>query len=147
MKSETLKSPWTLSLLTALALPVWTAAQGPSRSQAQKSEPIQYNLVDLGPVGGAPGQPVTIATNGLISGAAATLQGTQHAVLWYRGLKLDIGRHGLGGANSVAFGDNVMSARQKPLLKTRTGKTFAASRRWGFPPPVLACHSYGDTGG
>src|SRR5271167_2052563 len=100
MKYTLLISMGAVSLLAALAIPVRLAAQ------EQNPEFARYTLTDLGPVGGAPGQPVTIAKNGLISGSAATSDGTVHAFLWYKGLQADIGTPGLGGSNSVAFGDN-----------------------------------------
>src|ERR1700694_1608630 len=83
------------SLLAALAI------AEPTRSERQR-----YTITDLGPVGPTPGQPYFITNNGLVSGAAATPNGTMHAVLWHRGLKIDIGTTGLGGPNSVAFGVN-----------------------------------------
>ena len=56
------------------------------------------------------GQPVCSANglnnSGLITGLAAAPDGTQHAVLWYRGQAMDISRPGLGGPNSAAFGVN-----------------------------------------
>src|ERR1700680_447917 len=70
------------------------------------AESPRYTVTDLGPVGGPPGQPFVIRNNGLISGAAAIAGGAMHAVLWSRGLKIDLGTPGLGGANSVAFGVN-----------------------------------------
>ena len=67
----------------------------------------RYNIFDLGVVGNPPAGPYIIRNNGLISGAAATLDGSSmHAVLWYKGWKFDIGTHGLGGPNSAAFGVN-----------------------------------------
>src|SRR5689334_4524561 len=66
-----------------------------------------YTVVDLGAVGGPPGQAYFVAGNGLVAGAAAAESGgSMHAVLWYKGQKLDIGTRGLGGPNSAAFGVN-----------------------------------------
>ena len=67
----------------------------------------RYNVFDLGVVGNPPAGPYIIRNNGLISGAAATPDGSSmHAVLWYKGWKIDIGTPGLGGQNSAAFGVN-----------------------------------------
>src|ERR1017187_7913725 len=52
--------------------------------------------------GPAPGQPLFVAPNGLIAGTVAT-NGPTNAMLWYKKLKLNIAKPGLGGANSVAF--------------------------------------------
>src|ERR1043166_9134411 len=63
----------------------------------------QYTVIDLGPLGGPPGQPFVIKNNGLISGAAAVSATVWHAVLWYMGSQFDIGTSGL---NSAGFGNN-----------------------------------------
>ena len=84
---------------------VW--AQEQSAMQKDWAAPARYNVFDLGVVGGTPGQPYVIRNDGLISGAAATPDGSSmHAVLWYKGQKIDIGTPGLGGPNSTAFGVN-----------------------------------------
>jgi hypothetical protein len=88
-----------LSLLAATALPVQAAAQDES------AVPRHYRIQDLGPVGPPPGQPEHLTNNGVISGGAAD-NNAEHAVLWYKRWKLDIGVPGLGGANSIAFGVN-----------------------------------------
>src|SRR5258708_17176371 len=69
------------------------------------AQPTRYTITDLGPVGGPPGSPYVITNNGLVGGAAA-VNTTMHAVLWHKGLKMDIGTPGLGGPNSLAFGVN-----------------------------------------
>ena len=66
----------------------------------------RYNVRDLGPVGGAPGQPFLITNNGLVIGSAAFPDGTEHAVLWYDVWRGDFGAPSLGGQNSVAFAIN-----------------------------------------
>jgi len=70
------------------------------------AQPSRYTVTDLGKVGPPPGQAFSITSNGLIGGAAATPSGVMHAVVWFHKLKLDIGKPGLGGANSVTFGAN-----------------------------------------
>src|ERR1039457_5051516 len=67
------------------------------------AQPPRYTVTDLGAVGGPPGQPYFITNNGLASGAAAIPDGRMHAVLWYKGQKVDIGTLGLGGPNSAGF--------------------------------------------
>ena len=41
-----------------------------------------------------------------MSGSSNLADGNQHAILWLEKLKVDIGAPGLGGPNSIAFGDN-----------------------------------------
>jgi hypothetical protein len=53
-----------------------------------------YEITDLGPVGGPPGQPYFITNNGLVSGAAA-VNTAMLAVVCHKGLKKDIGVRGL----------------------------------------------------
>jgi probable HAF family extracellular repeat protein len=68
------------------------------------AEPPSYIVTDLGPVG--IGQPYFLTNNSIASGGASNPDGTDHAVLWRKGLKIDLGTPGLGGLNSVAFGAN-----------------------------------------
>ncbi len=73
-----------------------------------QEEPTGYTLTDLGPLGPA-GQVLNISRNSVISGAVTVADGSDHAVLWHKRLMFDIGVHGLGGANSIAFGVNASS--------------------------------------
>jgi len=98
----TLISISSLTVLAALAIPAHITAQG---EQEHEREHVHYRIKDLGAVGTPPG-PEFITNNGLISGAAAIPDGAMHAVLWYKRLKLDIGKPGFGGPNSTAFGVN-----------------------------------------
>jgi len=66
----------------------------------------RYNVRDLGPVGGAAGQPEMITNNGLVIGVAGFPDGTEHAVLWYDVWRGDFGPPAFGGQNSIAFGIN-----------------------------------------
>ncbi len=75
------------SLLAALAI-----AQTPS-----------YTVTDLGPSGNPFSQATYLNNNGFVAGLA-TVNGAQHAMLWYQGISGDIGITGLGGPNSGAFG-------------------------------------------
>jgi probable HAF family extracellular repeat protein len=92
-----------ITLFTLLAMPIGLAAQG-----NQKTQKLQrYTISDLGPLqGGTFSQPFFINRYGLVSGSSNLSDGNQHATLWLQKLKVDIGTPGLGGPNSIAFGDN-----------------------------------------
>jgi probable HAF family extracellular repeat protein len=66
----------------------------------------RYSLTDLGPLGPG-GSVVHINRIGLIAGTLTAADGTDHASLWYRKHVIDIGKPGLGGANSIAYATNV----------------------------------------
>ena len=107
MKPTVLNSIWAVSLLAALSMPVRLTAQEQSAAQEQRPESARYTITDLGTLdGGTFSQPFFINKYGLVSGSARLPDGTQHAVLWLDGLMGDIGTPGLGGPNSIAFGDN-----------------------------------------
>lgn len=97
----------TASLLAVLAMPARSIAQ----AAASQSEPqnLRYNITDFGIVGGPPGQPFHISSNGIISGSSAAAGGAaqvEQAWLWFQGFKLNIGTPGLGGKNTVPFSVN-----------------------------------------
>src|SRR5579863_6781645 len=101
MKSQSL-----LSLLACvLAVPLTAgAAQGAQQAQLPAAH---YTVTDLGTLsGGNFSQPFFINRYGLVSGSSNLADGNQHATLWLEKLKVDIGAPGLGGPNSIAFGDN-----------------------------------------
>jgi uncharacterized membrane protein len=103
MKFQSLLSPsaW---LLAVLAVPLTIAAQD---TQPRTLLAVQYTVTDLGTLeGGTFSQPFFINRYGLVSGSSSLPDGTQHAALWLEELKVDIGVPGLGGPNSIAFGDN-----------------------------------------
>jgi len=76
-------------------------------AREQKSEPARYTITDLGTLeGGTFSQSFSINRYGLVSGSSNLADGNQHATLWLEKLKVDIGVPGLGGPNSIAFGDN-----------------------------------------
>src|SRR5579863_10674572 len=103
MKSQSLLSlsAW---FLAVLAVPLTAAAQG---AQQRTLATTHYTVTDLGTLGGGTfSQPFFINRYGLVSGSATLPDGNQHAVLWLDGLTGDIGAPGLGGPNSIAFGDN-----------------------------------------
>jgi probable HAF family extracellular repeat protein len=61
-----------------------------------------YSVQDLGVLGGTPGSPYFMSSNGLIAGAAVTANNQSHATVWFMGFKLDLATPGLGGINSMA---------------------------------------------
>jgi probable HAF family extracellular repeat protein len=99
----------------------------------------RYSVFDLGIVGGTPGQPYVIRNDGLISGAAATPDGSSmHAVLWYKGRKIDIGTHGLGGPNSTAFGVNELGqAVGQAETSANNSEDFCGFNAYGFPSSTV----------
>lgn len=107
MKSTLMMRISTMSLLAILAMPVGAVAQEQSATQQQKPELARYTVTDLGTLeGGTFSQPFSINRYGLVSGSSNLADGNQHATLWLEKLKVDIGAPGLGGPNSIAFGDN-----------------------------------------
>jgi probable HAF family extracellular repeat protein len=93
-------------LLAALAVPLHAAAQETS-TQQRTPQSARYTITDLGTLeGGTFSQPFAINRYGLVSGSSNLADGNQHATLWLENLKVDIGAPGLGGPNSIAFGDN-----------------------------------------
>jgi probable HAF family extracellular repeat protein len=101
MKSQSLLSlsAW---LLAALAVPLTIVAQ-----DTRQPTLTQYTVTDLGTLpGGNFSQPFFMNRYGLVSGSSSVADGSQHATLWLDGLTGDIGAPGLGGPNSIAFGDN-----------------------------------------
>lgn len=76
--------------LAVLAAPVWAQEQKP-----------RYTFTDLGALGGTSSMAFYVNAQGAVVGQAGIPEGSQHAILWIKGLKKDLGT--LGGANSVAF--------------------------------------------
>jgi probable HAF family extracellular repeat protein len=121
------------SILTLIAasgvLAVLAMAQTPS-----------YTVTDLGAVGPT-GQPYFVTNNGLISGAA-TFSGTQRSVLWYKGLRGDIGQPGLGGQNSVSYGANEMGqavGAAQTSTSDPNGEDFCGFKALGLPSKGTTC--------
>jgi uncharacterized membrane protein len=135
MKLKSLFSMAGMSFLAVAALPAQLTAQVAAATPAQSGGPSHYNLTDLGPVGPPPGQPEHLTNNGFISGGAAD-NNAEHAVLWYRRWKLDIGTPGLGGANSIAFGVNQWAQAVGEADTHRpdpNGEDFCGFAFLGFP--------------
>jgi len=103
----------------------------------------RYNVFDLGVVGNPPAGPYIIRNNGLISGAAATPDGSSmHAVLWYKGWKIDIGTPGLGGPNSAAFGVNEFGQTVGQAETSRpNAEDFCGFNAYGFASST-ACRPF-----
>jgi uncharacterized membrane protein len=80
-------------VVAALCWPLCAFAQAP------------YTLVDLGVVGAA-GGPNHITNNDISVGSVQGSDGTDHAVIYFDRHIIDISKPGLGGANSLAFGNN-----------------------------------------
>ena len=81
-----------------LSTPSRTPAQ-----QAQKAPPVHYQITDLGTLGGPASTAYSVTDPGFVSGGATLSNGTEHATLWYRGKKLDIGTPGLGGGDATSL--------------------------------------------
>jgi probable HAF family extracellular repeat protein len=91
MKSRFPKLSVAVSSLCLLSTPAWLSAQ------QQKKLP-HYHMTDLGTLGGPSSQALSISNDGLIAGTASLAGGSQHAALWYKNLKIDLGT--LAGSNS-----------------------------------------------
>jgi probable HAF family extracellular repeat protein len=105
MKSIAFKTKWPRIARFGLAL---VTIAGSICTLAQTSGSPQYKVVDLGPVGAAPGQPYSITGQGLVSGEIVLANpAVSHAVVWRYGKLKDIGAPGLGGPNSAAFAANI----------------------------------------
>src|ERR1700685_2096613 len=100
-----------------------------------------YTATDLGALG-PNGQPFVITNNGLIAGSATLGNGVLHAVLWYKGLRGDIGAPGLGGQNSVAYGVNERG-QAAGAAQTSTadpnGEDFCGFKTVGLPSKGTTC--------
>jgi probable HAF family extracellular repeat protein len=105
MKSRTTTRIAGITLFTLLAMPIGLVAQVHHQQKKQKLQ--HYTITDLGTLdGGTFSQPFSINRYGLVSGSSNLADGNQQATLWLEKLKVDIGAPGLGGPNSIAFGDN-----------------------------------------
>jgi probable HAF family extracellular repeat protein len=105
MKFKTMTRIAGITLFTLLAMPIGLVAQVNHQLKTQQLR--HYTITDLGTLeGGTSSQPFSINRYGLVSGSSNLPDGNQHATLWLEKLKVDIGAPGLGGPNSIAFGDN-----------------------------------------
>jgi probable HAF family extracellular repeat protein len=99
-----------------------------------------YSVLDLGPLGGAPGAPNHIANNGLIAGAVVTADNKSHAEVWFLGLKFDIATPGLGGLNSFAYSVNEKGQVVGSAETTFTnGDDFCGFNAYGVAKSSTTC--------
>jgi probable HAF family extracellular repeat protein len=84
---------------------VVTAALGCSLSASAQAGKAPYTLVDLGLMGPA-GQPFQITNNGIVPASVEAKNGTYQAVIYFDQYLINVGKPGLGGANSEAVGAN-----------------------------------------
>jgi probable HAF family extracellular repeat protein len=102
MKSRIPKLSVAVTSLCLLSTPAWLTAQ-------KQTKLPHYHMTDLGTLGGPSSQALSVSNDGLVAGVAALAGGSQHATLWYKTLKIDLGT--LAGAyspklNSAAFTAN-----------------------------------------
>jgi len=90
-----------LMRMAGIALFATMAMAGPIIAQEQKPEHPHYTFTDLGALGGTSSMAFYLNAHGTVVGQASVPDGSQHAILWLKGLKKDLGT--LGGTNSVAF--------------------------------------------
>jgi probable HAF family extracellular repeat protein len=73
------------------------------------AQPASYRVIDLGTLKNGPFSiAVGASSDEIVSGASGLPDGSQHAVLWYKGSIIDLATSGLGGLNSGAFGVNAV---------------------------------------
>jgi probable HAF family extracellular repeat protein len=101
----------------------------------------KYTVSDLGRVGQTgPVQPYSLANNLVVAGADNAPDGAMHAVLWFLGLKLDIGAKGLGGPNSMASAVNTLSQIVGDAqTTTANNEDFCGFNAAGLPASNTAC--------
>jgi probable HAF family extracellular repeat protein len=137
MKLNHSRIKWLSVASLGLAVAISTAvvhSQEQAATQEKAAAPSHYSVIDLGVVGNPPGTPYLLKNNGLVSGAAATASGKMHAVLWYQGLKFDIGTPGLGGPNNAAFGVNDFGQTVgQAETSVANGEDFCGFNAYGFP--------------
>jgi probable HAF family extracellular repeat protein len=100
MKSRNSNLFVAVTSLCLLSTPAWLMAQQPEQ---EKLPPVHYHITDLGTLGGPYSSAFSVSDLGLVSGGATLANGTEHAILWYQGKKLDIGAPGLGEGGATAL--------------------------------------------
>jgi probable HAF family extracellular repeat protein len=127
MKSSNPKLIAAVASFCLLSTPAWLIAQ-----QQEKLPPIHYHITDLGTLGGPASETSAISNNGLIAGEASLAGGAQHAVLWYKNLKLDLGTLGgskSAGLNSIAYFSNDLAqvvGASEVSAQEKDGENFCA---------------------
>ena len=105
-----------------------------------KKDAGRYVVTDLGPMGPA-GQPFFVSDNHMVAGGAGTADGSEHAFLWSKGVRTDLGTLSVGIANSSTFNVNA------------SGQAVGQSDTWSKDPDVedfcgfkaLGLPTWGDT--
>ncbi len=119
-------------VLSVLCWPLCAAAQAP------------YTLVSLRMVGLA-GAPNHIANNGVSVGSVQGSDGNDHAVIYFNQQIIDISKPGLGGANSLGNGNNLLGevvgganiAKVDPQ-----NEDFCGFQSLGIPTATASCRPY-----
>jgi probable HAF family extracellular repeat protein len=122
------------SILNFIAASTWFTALAFAQTPS-------YTLTDLGALGPT-GHPYFITNNGLTSGTAAVAGGAEHAALWFKRLKGDIGTPGLGGQNSVSYGANEMGqavGAAQTSTADANGEDFCGFKALGLPSTGTTC--------
>jgi hypothetical protein len=116
-------------VVAALCWPLCASAQAP------------YTLVDLGVVGAA-GGPNHITNNDISVGSVQGSDGNDHAVIYFDQHTIDINKPGLGGANSIAFGNNpwgeVVGGANIPNVDPK-GEDFCGFQSLGIATATASC--------
>ena len=87
---------------------IWIA-MGSLLATFAEAQQASYTVIDLGALKNGPFSMANgESLNGIVNGVSGRPDGTQHAVLWYRGSVIDLALPGLGGPNSAAFGVNAV---------------------------------------
>jgi uncharacterized membrane protein len=119
-------------VVAALCWPLCASAQAP------------YTLVDLGVVGAA-GGPNHITNNGISVGSAQGSDGNDHAVIYFDRHIINIGKPGLGGANSLAYGNNLSGevVGEANLANVDPqGEDFCGFRALGIATATASCRPF-----
>jgi probable HAF family extracellular repeat protein len=101
-------------------------------------------------VGNTIGQPFFVNNSSLVSGAAPVADTSVHAVLWYQGVKIDIGTPGLAGLDGIAYGGDNSAAfgvneRGQAVGEAATstldpnGEDFCGFKSFGLPSFGTTC--------
>jgi probable HAF family extracellular repeat protein len=89
-------------LYIALGLPAILTTAAGLAAQDTKSQPLRYNIIDLGTLGGEFSIAFDTDNTGRVTGSAGLAGGNHHAFFWDRGKMTDLGT--LGGLDSGAGG-------------------------------------------